>query len=87
MMQVECILGDPSLGKEPLNITLRDRRWLARRNASATGRQCPVAVLRLPVDPRCAARSRANLVVQVHRVIEVVPGEARETGFPAHPLG
>ena len=33
------------------------------------------------------ARSRANLVVQVHRVIEVVPGEARETGFPAHPLG
>ena len=33
------------------------------------------------------ARSRANLVVQVHRVIEVVPGGARETGFPAHPLG
>jgi hypothetical protein len=40
-------------------------------------------------SPRCIRRrpSRADLVVQVHRVIEVVPGEARETGFLAHPLG
>lgn len=75
------------LGKKLLNITLRDRRWLAGRNASVTGRQCQEAVLRLQADPRSAARSRANFVVQVHRVIEVVPGEARETGFPARLLG
>ena len=30
---------------------------------------------------------RAYLVVQVHRVIEVVPGKAGEAGFPAHLLG
>jgi hypothetical protein len=37
--------------------------------------------------PLRGAWSGANFVVQVHRVIEVVPDEARETRFPAHPLG
>ena len=41
--------------QEPLSITLRDRRWLARRHASGTGRLCAGAGPRLPTDPRCAA--------------------------------
>jgi hypothetical protein len=57
------------------------------RNASVAGRQCLEAVLRLHADPRSAARLRAYLVVQVDRVIEVVPGKAGEAGLPAYLLG
>ena len=60
--------GDPSPGRKLLNITLRDRRWLARRSASVTGCQCLEAVLRLQADPRSAA----------------VTGELRSTGSPGH---
>jgi hypothetical protein len=68
-------------------MTVRDWRWVARRVASAAGCQCPGAVLRLAAGPRGVAWSRADLVVQVHGVIEVVPGKAGESGFPAYLLG
>ena len=68
----------------------RAMAWLAATIKPALARQARAALAMDTIDGRSALRgawSRANLVVQVDRVIEVVPGEAGEAGFPAHLLG